>query len=260
VHQMQSSLPHLRGALVAFFTGARDTWIRFSSEFAEDGKIALLTDEQRALAAIPATNCHNESVLGMKRIAGRRSPNMSTVTFNAVHMYAINCTGAWITERIEGDPASEAFLRRAARELDASGLARKEAEMLHRAAVEKAEQQRKDKQESERRAAERNAELDKITPNLDLTYWESARTDRGITLKNFIEPQLRWHNRLNKDIKITGGNKNDKIDRLVHAIKAYHASKNVTATEGPMTGLLPAISSHDDDDDEDPEQIELFYH
>ncbi|KAI0027124.1 hypothetical protein K488DRAFT_30531, partial [Vararia minispora EC-137] len=168
VHQMQSSLPHLRGALVAFFTGARDTWIRFSSEFADDGKIASLTSEQRALAAIPATNCHNESVLGMKRIAGRHSPNMSTVTFNAVHMYAINCTGAWITERIEGDPASEAFLRKAARELDASGLARKEAEMLHQAAVEKAEQQCKDKQESERRAAERNAELDKITPNLDL--------------------------------------------------------------------------------------------
>jgi hypothetical protein len=40
-------------------------------------------------------------------------------------------------------------------------------------------------------------------------------------LKTFIEPQLRWHNRLNKDVKITGGNKNKKINCLIAAIKVY---------------------------------------
>ncbi|KAI0026524.1 hypothetical protein K488DRAFT_66262 [Vararia minispora EC-137] len=259
VHQMQPSLPHLRGVLAAFFTGARDTWIRFSSEFAEGGKITSLNDKQRALAAIPATNCHNESVLGMKRIAGRHSPNMSSVTFNAVHMYAANDTGTWIAQRIEGDPASEAFLRKAARELDKSGLARKEAEALHQAAQEKAEQQRRDKAESERRLAEWNAELDKITPIFDIAYWESARTDRSITLKGFIEPQLRWHNRLSKEVKISGGNKNDKIDRLIAAIITYRTHESTAIPMDIVTSNLQATGiSPDDEDDEDLEQVELY--
>ena len=61
---MVPKLPHIQGALVAFFTGALDTWRRFTSEFADGSLIALRTPEQCARAAVRATNYHNRSSLG----------------------------------------------------------------------------------------------------------------------------------------------------------------------------------------------------
>ena len=53
IHEL--NLPHLKELLVAFFTGADETWTRFTSEFAPNGLIDGATTEERELAWMPAT-------------------------------------------------------------------------------------------------------------------------------------------------------------------------------------------------------------
>jgi hypothetical protein len=65
IHEL--SLPHLEDLLVAFFTGADETWTRFTSEFAPGGLIDAATTEERDLAWMPATNDENEGALGSFR-------------------------------------------------------------------------------------------------------------------------------------------------------------------------------------------------
>jgi len=57
-------LPYLEELLVAFFTGADETWSRFTSEFSPGGLIDAATTEERDLAWMPATNNENEGALG----------------------------------------------------------------------------------------------------------------------------------------------------------------------------------------------------
>ena len=47
VQKMITSLPHIQGALVTFFTSALQTWDQFTSEFAPEGDIANLSKEER---------------------------------------------------------------------------------------------------------------------------------------------------------------------------------------------------------------------
>src|SRR6266540_2261011 len=57
------NLPCLEGLLVAFFTGADETWTHFTSEFAPGDLIDAATTEWD-LAWMPATNDENEGALG----------------------------------------------------------------------------------------------------------------------------------------------------------------------------------------------------
>ena len=47
VAELAPSLPHFRPLLIAFFTGALETWERFTAEFAEGGSIDNATSEQK---------------------------------------------------------------------------------------------------------------------------------------------------------------------------------------------------------------------
>ena len=64
VAKLTPKLPHLRPLLVAFFTGALETWERFTAEFAEGGLIDKATPEQRERAWMPITNDRSEGSLG----------------------------------------------------------------------------------------------------------------------------------------------------------------------------------------------------
>ncbi|EPQ51558.1 hypothetical protein GLOTRDRAFT_96296 [Gloeophyllum trabeum ATCC 11539] len=63
IQQRASEMPYLRPVFVAFLSGALETWNRFTSEF-KSGEIDKATEEDRALAWMPATNDHNEGALG----------------------------------------------------------------------------------------------------------------------------------------------------------------------------------------------------
>ena len=64
VLQYAPNLPHLQGVLIAFFNGALETWVQFSSEFAPDGDIAQATNSKQHRAFMLPTNDDNEGMLG----------------------------------------------------------------------------------------------------------------------------------------------------------------------------------------------------
>jgi hypothetical protein len=64
VAKLTPKLPHLRPLLVAFFTGALETWEQFTAEFAEGGLIDKATPEQKEQAWMPTTNDRSEGSLG----------------------------------------------------------------------------------------------------------------------------------------------------------------------------------------------------
>ena len=77
------NLPHLQGVLIAFFNGALETWVQFSSEFAPDGDITQATNSEQHRAFMLPTNDDNEGMLGGRRQALIRAPNMSQRSHNS---------------------------------------------------------------------------------------------------------------------------------------------------------------------------------
>ncbi|KAJ7788783.1 hypothetical protein B0H14DRAFT_2316510, partial [Mycena olivaceomarginata] len=156
VQQQLSSLPHLRGLMVALLKAARESWVHFSSEYKEGGDIAKATAVQRLRAWMEKTNDFCESDFGIFRQASRKNPNLSLVVHNSRQMYARNGTAAYIKQC---SPAIRRFLRRMARQQDESSAnirERREIVKVRKAAAnkraEKADnlaqkkQQRKEKQ------------------------------------------------------------------------------------------------------------------
>ena len=86
------ALPHIQEALVAFFRGALKMWGRFTSEYAPEAPITLLTPKERCRAFMKTTNDNNEGALGTFCVGARRAPNMSLVQWNAHQMYQKNKT------------------------------------------------------------------------------------------------------------------------------------------------------------------------
>ncbi|KAL5511167.1 hypothetical protein ACEPAH_4382 [Sanghuangporus vaninii] len=75
IHRRAGEWPYLKEIFIAFLQGALSTWERFSSEFQDDGIIAALTQGERDLAWMPATNDANEGALGALRSEGTRQKN-----------------------------------------------------------------------------------------------------------------------------------------------------------------------------------------
>ena len=78
VHALSPCLPHLRGAMVTFFNGAVEKWIRFTSEFEAEGTIASSLSTECRQAYMQPTNDANEGGLGEKRVLTRHAPNHDT--------------------------------------------------------------------------------------------------------------------------------------------------------------------------------------
>jgi hypothetical protein len=115
-------LPHLRGALVAFFEGALDTWEHFTDEYRPEGAIASASISQHRHAYMKTTNDDNEGALGEAQRASQHAPNMTLNQHNARTMYHKNNTVAFIQTCL--GPEDLKYLRQRAQELDASGVAK----------------------------------------------------------------------------------------------------------------------------------------
>jgi len=79
------TLPHFHNLFIAFFQGAAETWIRFTSEFAPGGLIDEATTEERELAWMPATNDENEGALGSFRLLMLCDSNPSSLFSITMH-------------------------------------------------------------------------------------------------------------------------------------------------------------------------------
>jgi hypothetical protein len=105
VHALMPQLPHIKGALIAFFKGALATWECFTPEFAAE----------HAKAWIPTTNDAHEGALGDFRVAKRKWPNLTLAQYNSCKMYARNKTGKYILQ-LFNTPEKYAFLHKSAQE------------------------------------------------------------------------------------------------------------------------------------------------
>ncbi|KAJ3523041.1 hypothetical protein NMY22_g11627 [Coprinellus aureogranulatus] len=158
--QKEGKVPHLKGALVALYTGAAGTWTRFSSEYAPEGVIDKLNLDEQDLAWMPATNDANEGALGAYRVHVRNKPSTTLLTYNAHAVCHKNDTLAFMNTVLNDEDL--AYIRKQARILDSSGLERKRKAEL--AAFEKqlAETKRQKEEATKRAALEKTQRLEAV--------------------------------------------------------------------------------------------------
>ncbi|KAH9885777.1 hypothetical protein C8Q73DRAFT_814396 [Cubamyces lactineus] len=258
VLELAPTLPHLRTALVEFFSGALETWERFTAEFAPGGTIARLSAKHRQLAWMPTTNDENEGALRSMRNTLRAAPSMSLHQHNARVMYKLNHTSEFVTSSC--GPAEQKFFREHAREIDANGIEHKRRMDVATENERSAKRQKGERQAKESRKMARRAKLAKIEPILDLSLLTMAKTVHE------IQEQLAWHREF-----IDVGPKADKkmpmaklltskalkLAALVDAVKRYNAAPPV---DQPWLNVevLDAETvleeGEEDDGDDDDEQ------
>jgi len=124
-------LPYLKELLVAFFTGADETWTRFTSEFAPNGLIDGATTEERDLAWMPATNDENEGALGSFRRLIRQQPQLTMQAYNGLTMFFRNNTQLFMEAKFTTEE-DHRFLHKLARETGSGEQAWRKAGVDHR--------------------------------------------------------------------------------------------------------------------------------
>ena len=124
-------LPHLQELLVAFFTGAYETWTQFISEFAPGGLIDAATTEEQDLAWMPATNDENEGALGSFRKLIRQQPQLTMQAYNGLAMFFRNNMQLFMEAKFTTDEDYK-FLHKLARETGSGEQAWRKAGVDHR--------------------------------------------------------------------------------------------------------------------------------
>lgn len=112
-------LPDLERMISAMFSGAAETWIRFTPEFAVGGPIDLIPAEIRPKLYIPSTNDHNEGGLGSFRVHIRYHPHSTPHSFSALERYHRNNTEAFAKKYLTAEDLL--YVMREVRIEDASG-------------------------------------------------------------------------------------------------------------------------------------------
>ena len=246
VQALAPGLPHLHGAMVAFFEGALETWLRFTHEYQSDGPIASATAAERQRAYMLPTNDDNEGGLGGKRVTTRHAPNMTLESHNARAMYRKNNTAAFI--RMTLSLADRKYLRRKAREIDSSGLAKERREA--QAVAYKTTVERKRKAATERKAAQdaKRAKIDAVIARLDV---QGIKDSPGTCAD--LDLQLDWHRLQDsqvpkkKDVKL----KTDKIKALVEAIERHNSGERAVILPADENTIQVYVPSDLDEEESD---------
>ena len=253
VQKLGPTLPHLKGALVAFFEGALETWDRFTSEFAPGEKIATASDAERHRAWMKPTNDDNEGGLGERRKSARHAPNMTLEQHNARVMYQKNNTAAFIQKCLTLEDRK--YLRKRARDDDASGMAKRRRKIQAEAYQVVADKKRTGDVVRKAAQAEKRARVDAVSPRLDV---ESIRQAPGTNAE--LDLQLEWHRRRDSDVpKVTAVKlKNLKIEALVAAVERHNCSLEVTV---PTTGdsTVADVQGTEEGSESDSDSSELYH-
>ena len=218
---MITSLPHIQGALVTFFTGALQTWDQFTSEFAPEGDIANLSKEERQKVSMKTTNDNNEGALGAYRVGARRAPSMTMVQWNARAMYKKNHTKRWCQDFVK--KRDWAHIRKTCRRLDASGIKQKR-RLAQAQADQRAADARRVAQAAKKRKCDAAAvRIQEIVPIFDISCLQAVPCK--VTVVE-LKLQLDWHRASGKlsniprkkDLK----RKADLVKALIDAIGEYN--------------------------------------
>lgn len=164
INKLAPEFPHLKGALVAFFRGALESWKRFTSEYTPGGLIDEATQEEKDLAWMPTTNDMNEGALGQFRVMMRRQPQLTLLQYNARTMFSRNKTAEFMAAMFSED--THKYVRELARVTDTSEKERKRQIVKHaeeKIAVKVAARKKREAraQETATRIAQVKLEFDK---------------------------------------------------------------------------------------------------
>jgi hypothetical protein len=153
IQNMVSSLPHIKPLLVAFFSGAAETWKRFTSEFAPCGLIDEATQEEHELAWMLPTNDINEGALGSFRVMMRWQPQLTLIGYNAQAMFFSNETEAFMKKYFV-EPEDYKFIHAMARKTVGDDKKRRQEIVEHTEArvAEKREKRKQRKKKAEDKA------------------------------------------------------------------------------------------------------------
>ncbi|KAJ7605696.1 hypothetical protein DFH06DRAFT_1020041 [Mycena polygramma] len=251
VQRMAKGLPHLRPCLVAFMTGAADTWRRFGEEYHEDGVIANLSPAARAKIYINPTNDHNEGALGRLRRAMRECANLSLTVHNAKSKYKVNGTGDFLRSQVVTS-ALRVWLRGEARRRTDLGRDRKRRQELiqnKQAVVEtkkEAETTRKAKDEA------RKAEIANLTPILDAEW---INTNHRSIIATDVVKHINWHRQfvekgvIPQKTLIAAMSKADKVTQWIVALTRFNRDiwpklqllQAAAVTAGLIDGAIPDV-------------------
>jgi len=247
VLQLAPTLPNLEGCLVAFFRGARETWVRFMSEYASDSVISNLSTAEKSKIFLHSTNDRNEGGLGHLRQAKRSTPNSTMSRINAEAMYKRNNTREYMRQRFTEH--QHHFIQQEARRLDALQLTRQHTLSQAEHDREAAAANVRHRQE----CAEKERQLDlfyaSLVPELDPATLAKGLRSNGERLRvPDIKLQIRWHRRQRKHDKafqaillpMSGKKRDDLLAHLV-VIVHYHlanpSANNPHHNTSPDTAL-----------------------
>jgi hypothetical protein len=236
--------PHLHRLLKAFLEGAKETWIRFTSEFAPGGLIDRSSASNWRSAFMRMTNDVNEGALGTVHTSFRRAPHMSLSHFNSRFMYKKNATGSYIADVLGHEEQKN--LCKKAREKDQRGdkqMRRKEQAKYDKELA--AKNRELDAQRKERKDAA-NAKLASVVPR---TTPEAL----GIMRVAEINLQLRWHRQFDSEIPLTKDipkTKAEKLEVLKAAVGRYLRGETAQPEPSSATRLNAGRREEEEDDDE----------
>ncbi|KAI5897896.1 uncharacterized protein SCHCODRAFT_02684172 [Schizophyllum commune H4-8] len=231
VRVLAARLEHAEKVTAAFLQAAVVTFERFAAEFADGGKIASLTVEDRQKLWIPATNDVNEGALGTYRQEMRRKPRMTLLQFNARFIFHRNNTQEFMDRMLTEE--DEKYIRKKARQRLAMGLERQRQEEQMEVDEKRAEETRRKEMEQERARAEKLARVMSITIVLD----PGLVKEKKFTLP-MIDEQLDAHRLFDLEVPIkahTGTKKAQRLEVLLGAIRRYK-SRALTSQEDPGKG------------------------
>jgi hypothetical protein len=128
VHEQLSQFPCIRPLLLGFLRGSLETWERFSSEFASDGLIHSLSDSEKDLVFMPATNDANEGALGQWRVFARAKPNSTVQHFSGASAFFRNDTQVFMDAKFQA--GDHQYIMRQARKIDTNSSTKRFQEEL----------------------------------------------------------------------------------------------------------------------------------
>ncbi|KDQ06229.1 hypothetical protein BOTBODRAFT_121805 [Botryobasidium botryosum FD-172 SS1] len=236
VQRLATQLPHLEGVMLAFLRGAKETWVRFTSEFSSDGKIASASASERHCAWMKPTNDDNEGALGSYRVDKRNSPNLTLAIHNAKKMYRKNNTSSFM--KLCFSAADYKSIMAQSRTIDAARLPALERD-------DQAEEYRLAEGKKHQAAVKQQARADKTKTALDkLSHVQDLAQ---LVLKppnaDVLKSQLDWYRREGDALipkKSTLRYKAQVLEALVAAIERYNARLAPTKSSEGVEDLQEA--------------------
>jgi hypothetical protein len=197
VKELQPQLPDLNAAIVAFVTGARETFVgRFSDEFKKGNGIDELTPTERDTLYFASTNDANEGGLGSWRRGQVRRPAETLHKFNSSFMSKQNKTEDFMGVKLT-NTEDDLYLMRVARKRDASGLQKKLKAAQIQADQEKVMENRQKEAKRDERLNTRAAILLETSKNLVLDGIDIDKLNN-----DELNRQLDYHRDLEKKLPL----------------------------------------------------------